>query len=64
MVLTTGLFDKPAFKNIIMNGLVLVRDRKNISKGPKNYLDPNLVTNQYGVDTLHMYRINYPAMSA
>ena len=64
MVLTTGLFDKPVFKSIIMNGLVLVRDRKNMSKGPNNYLDTNLVTNQYGVNSLHMYQINYPVMSA
>lgn len=32
MVISTGLFDKPAFKNLIVNGLVLAEDGKKMSK--------------------------------
>mgnify|MGYP001169655438 CR=1 FL=1 len=32
MVLSTALFDKPAFQNLIVNGLVLAEDGKKMSK--------------------------------
>lgn len=31
MVISTGLFNKPAFKNLIVNGLVLAADGKKMS---------------------------------
>lgn len=37
MVLSTALFDKPAFKNLVCNGLVLADDGKKMSKRLKNY---------------------------
>ncbi|GFH28887.1 uncharacterized protein HaLaN_27451, partial [Haematococcus lacustris] len=37
MVLATALFDKPAFKNLVCNGLVLAGDGKKMSKRLKNY---------------------------
>jgi isoleucyl-tRNA synthetase len=37
MVISTILFDKPAFKNLIVNGLVLAADGKKMSKRLKNY---------------------------
>ncbi len=32
MVISTALFDKPAFKNLIVNGLVLAEDGSKMSK--------------------------------
>lgn len=43
MVLSTALFDKPAFKNLVCNGLVLAADGKKMSKRLKNYPDPTEV---------------------
>jgi isoleucyl-tRNA synthetase len=43
MVLSTALFDKPAFKNLVCNGLVLAADGKKMSKRLKNYPDPTHV---------------------
>eukprot|EP00953_Heterococcus_sp_UTEX-ZZ885_P001902 1536-Heterococcus_DN1.PRE.2 len=40
-VLSTALFDKPPFKNLVVNGLVLAEDGKKMSKRLKNYPDPN-----------------------
>ena len=37
MVLSTALFDKPAFKNLVCNGLVLASDGKKMSKRLQNY---------------------------
>lgn len=42
-VLSTALFDKPPFKNLVVNGLVLAEDGKKMSKRLKNYPDPNKV---------------------
>jgi len=64
MVLSTALFDKPAFKNLICNGLVLAGDGKKMSKRLKNYPDPNVVIDKYGADALRMYLINSPVVRA
>ena len=64
MVLSTALFDKPAFKNLICNGLVLAGDGKKMSKRLKNYPDPTLVIDKYGADALRMYLINSPVVRA
>jgi isoleucyl-tRNA synthetase len=46
MVLSTALFGKPAFKNLVVNGLVLAEDGKKMSKRLKNYPDPTLVVDR------------------
>ena len=43
LVLSTALFDKPPFKNLIANGMVLAADGQKMSKRKKNYPDPMLV---------------------
>lgn len=64
MVLSTALFNKPAFKNNIVNGLVLAGDGQKMSKRKKNYPDPTLVINKYGADALRMYLVNSPVVRA
>ncbi|RGB32224.1 tRNA synthetases class I-domain-containing protein [Rhizophagus diaphanus] len=64
MVLSTHLFDKPAFKNLIVNGLVLASDGKKMSKSLKNYPDPMFIINAYGADALRLYLINSPVVRA
>ena len=64
MVLSTALFGKPAWKNLIVNGLVLASDGQKMSKRKKNYPDPNLVISKYGADALRMYLINSPVVRA
>ncbi|KAF3443396.1 hypothetical protein FNV43_RR13078 [Rhamnella rubrinervis] len=50
MVLSTALFGKPAFRNLICNGLVLAEDERKMSKSLKNYPSPMEVIDDYGVD--------------
>ncbi|KAA8531453.1 hypothetical protein F0562_006194 [Nyssa sinensis] len=64
MVLSTALFGKPAFKNLICNGLVLAEDGKKMSKRLKNYPSPMDVINDYGADALRLYIINSPVVRA
>ncbi|KAJ6677682.1 SOLEUCYL-TRNA SYNTHETASE [Salix viminalis] len=64
MVLSTALFGKPAFKNLICNGLVLAEDGKKMSKSLKNYPSPMDVINDYGADALRLYLINSPVVRA
>ena len=44
LVISTALFNKPPFKNLIANGLVLAADGQKMSKRKKNYPDPLEVT--------------------
>ncbi|KAK7253094.1 hypothetical protein RIF29_37526 [Crotalaria pallida] len=62
MVLSTALFDKPAFRNLICNGLVLADDGKKMSKRLKNYPSPVEVIDDYGADALRLYLINSPVV--
>ena len=64
MVLSTALFDRPAFKNVMVNGLVLAADGKKMSKRLRNYPDPQIVINATGADALRLYLISSPAVRA
>jgi isoleucyl-tRNA synthetase len=63
-VLAVALFDKPAFKNVIVNGIILAEDGAKMSKRLKNYPEPGLVINQYGADAVRLYLLNSPAVRA
>ncbi|MEC7242033.1 MAG: isoleucine--tRNA ligase [Myxococcota bacterium] len=64
LVLSTALFDRPAFKNVIVNGLILAEDGRKMSKSLKNYPDPDTVVNKYGADALRAYLVNSPVVRA
>ncbi|XP_070558772.1 isoleucine--tRNA ligase, cytoplasmic-like [Ptychodera flava] len=64
LVLSTALFGKPPFKNLIANGLVLAADGSKMSKRKRNYPDPLDVVNKYGADALRLYLINSPVVRA
>jgi len=53
-VLSTILFNKPAFKNVIVNGTILAKDGEKMSKRKQNYTDPNILFNEKGVDAVRM----------
>jgi isoleucyl-tRNA synthetase len=57
-VLSAALFDKPAFKNVIVNGMVLAGDGKKMSKRLKNYTEPDILMNEFGADALRLFLIN------
>lgn len=63
-VLGAALFGKPAFKNVIVNGIILSEEGKKLSKRLKNYAPPENILNQLGADALRLFLINSPAVKA
>ena len=64
LVLSTALFDRPAFQNVVVNGLILAEDGAKMAKSKKNYPDPNLVLETHGADALRAYLIDSPVVRA
>jgi isoleucyl-tRNA synthetase len=57
LAISTLLFNKPAFKNIVVNELVLDKDGQKMSKSKGNIVVPEEIISQFGVDPLRWYFI-------
>ena len=55
LVLGAALFEKPAFRNVIVNGMVLAADGKKMSKSLRNYTPPEELMETFGADALRLY---------
>ena len=64
LVLSTALFDRPPFKNVIVNGMVLAEDGSKMSKSKQNYPPPEEVMEALGSDAIRAYLINSPVVRA
>jgi isoleucyl-tRNA synthetase len=56
--LGTMLFDQPAYRNVVSNGLVLDADGNKMSKSKGNSVDPFEVIQKYGADTVRWYMMS------
>lgn len=54
----------PAFRNVIVNGIVLAEDGKKMSKRLKNYPEPDILLEKYGADAMRYYLITSPVMES
>jgi isoleucyl-tRNA synthetase len=63
-VLSAALFQRPAFKNVIVNGIILAEDGNKMSKRLKNYPDPEKVIDQFGADAVRLYMLSSAAVKA
>ena len=63
-VLAAAVFDSPAFRNVVVNGLVLAEDGKKMSKSLRNYTDPLDVMHSFGADALRLFLMNSPVVRA
>ena len=63
-VLAAALFEKPAFQNVIVNGLVLAEDGRKMSKSERNYSDPMEIINTYGADALRLFLMHSTVVRA
>lgn len=63
-VLSNALFEKPAFKNCIVNGIILAEDGQKMSKRLNNYPDPGKIMEDHGADALRFYLMNSPVVKA
>lgn len=64
MVLATALFDKPAFKCVSANGMVVDENKKKFSKSLRNFVDPSEQIEQYGADAVRLYILGSNFMKA
>lgn len=46
---------KPAFRNVVVNGLILAEDGRKLSKRLKNYTDLEVIFEKYGADSLRFF---------
>lgn len=63
-VLSNALFEKPAFKNVIVNGVILDESGKKMSKRHRNYTPPDDLLSKYGADSVRLYMLNSPLLRA
>ncbi len=57
-VLSTILFDRPAYKNVLVNGMIMAADGQKLSKRLKNYPPIDDVFNREGADALRLYLLS------
>lgn len=55
--ISTMLFDSPAYKNILVNDLILDKEGKKMSKSRGNSVDPFMLFDKYGADATRWYLI-------
>jgi isoleucyl-tRNA synthetase len=55
LAIAAGLFDGPAYRNVIVNGLVLDADGRKMSKRVGNVADPWKAVEQFGADAVRLY---------
>ena len=55
MVMATALFDKPAFKTVSVNGMVVDEHKKKLSKSVGNFVDPSQLMETYGADAVRVF---------
>jgi isoleucyl-tRNA synthetase len=60
-VLSTAIFDRPAFKHCMVHGTLLAADGKKMSKSLKNYTDPFELMEKHGADAVRAYLFASPA---
>ena len=64
IVISSALFKKPAFSNVIVNGTVLAEDGTKMSKSKQNFPPVTDILDKFGADAMRMYLINSPAVRA
>ena len=61
-VLSTALFDRPAFKSAVSHGIILGDDGQKMSKSLRNYPDVNEVFNRDGADAMRWFLLSSPIL--
>ncbi|MDD5415819.1 MAG: isoleucine--tRNA ligase [Candidatus Daviesbacteria bacterium] len=61
-VIGTALYDSAAFKNVLVEGVMLGTDGRKMSKNYNNYPDPKELMQKHGGDALRLYLLGSPIM--
>jgi isoleucyl-tRNA synthetase len=60
--LSTALFDRPAFRNVVSHGIVLGSDGQKMSKSLRNYPDVSEVLDRDGSDAMRWFLMSSPVL--
>jgi isoleucyl-tRNA synthetase len=63
-VISTIIFDQAPFKNVVTTGNILAEDGSKMSKSKKNFPDPWILIERYGIDAIRFYLLTTPVMNA
>ena len=55
LAISTFLFDKQCYKNVLTLGLVLDENNQKMSKSKRNYVDPGTILDNEGADSMRWY---------
>ncbi|MBC7128504.1 MAG: isoleucine--tRNA ligase [Thermoplasmatales archaeon] len=58
LAVSTFLFDKPCYKNVLTLGLILDEEGQKMSKKARNYIEPDEIFSKYGADALRWYLLS------
>mmetsp|Transcript_21611 Transcript_21611/g.15851 ORF Transcript_21611/g.15851 Transcript_21611/m.15851 type:complete len:162 (-) Transcript_21611:1428-1913(-) len=63
-VIANAVKGQACFKNCVVNGIVLAADGQKMSKSKRNFPDPMLIADNFGVDACRLYLCSSPAVRA
>lgn len=63
-VLSTAIFGKNPFKNVVVSGVILAEDGTKMSKSKNNFTEPMKIVDSFGADALRYYLMTSPVMQA
>lgn len=58
LAISTFLFNKPTYRNVLTLGLVLDEKGQKMSKSKRNYVDPTIIFDNEGADALRWYLLS------
>ena len=64
MVIAVALFDKPAFRVVSANGMIVDENKRKFSKSLKNFVDPTEQLETYGADAIRLFILGSNFMKA
>ena len=64
MIMSVALFDKPAFRVVSANGMVVDENKRKFSKSLQNFVNPEQQLNAYGADAIRLFILGSNFMKA
>ncbi|MFQ6760233.1 MAG: isoleucine--tRNA ligase [Alphaproteobacteria bacterium] len=64
MVMAVALFDKPAFRVVSANGMIVDENKRKFSKSLQNFVDPTEQIETYGADAIRLFILGSNFMKA
>ncbi|MBQ9540344.1 MAG: isoleucine--tRNA ligase, partial [Alphaproteobacteria bacterium] len=64
MVIAVALFDKPAFRVVSANGMIVDENKRKFSKSLQNFVDPTEQIETYGADAIRLFILGSNFMKA